>query len=131
MKKLLLTLLAALLLFSGCAAQKQESQPQQTAAEQTAELEPSAAPQWEELRFDTSLPLSYATQFSVRYVKAATRTSPSAAIRNFCLSRKTLPSPKTSHLASPSCASRFLTSISSPPPPWTISTAWTRWTGLP
>ena len=37
MKKLLLPLLAALLLFSGCAAQKQESQPQQTAAEQTAE----------------------------------------------------------------------------------------------
>ena len=69
MKKLLLTLLAALLLFSGCAAQKQESQPQQTAAEQTAELEPSAAPQWEELRFDTSLPLSYATQFSVRYAE--------------------------------------------------------------
>ena len=69
MKKLLLTLLAALLLFSGCAAQKQESQPQQTAAEQTAELEPSTAPQWEELRFDTSLPLSYATQFSVRYAE--------------------------------------------------------------
>ena len=69
MKKLLLTLLAALLLFSGCAAQKQESQPQQNAAEQTAELEPSAAPQWEELRFDTSLPLSYATQFSVRYAE--------------------------------------------------------------
>ena len=32
MKKLFLTFLAALLLFSGCAVQRQESQPQQPAA---------------------------------------------------------------------------------------------------
>ena len=127
MKKLLLTLLAALLLFSGCAAQKQESQPQQTAAEQTAELEPSAAPQWEELRFDTSLPLSYATQFSVRYAEGGYTDITIGSDQEFLLVAQDAAVPENV----PSCASRFLTSISSPPPPWTISTAWTRWTGLP
>ena len=63
MKKLFITLLAALLLaFAACAAPQQE-----TAAPEPAQSEPASAVSWDDLTFDRTLPLQYATQFSVSY----------------------------------------------------------------
>ena len=65
MKRYFLTLLAALvLLLGGCSAA-----PAQTSAQERP-VQRSAAPagvRWDELSFDRTLPLSYATQFSVSY----------------------------------------------------------------
>lgn len=61
MKKIWLTLLAAvLLLICGCAAA-----PQQTPSE--PEPQQSASCTWDSLQFDRTLPLSYATQFDISY----------------------------------------------------------------
>ena len=63
MKKLFIALLAALLLaFAACAAPQQE-----TAAPEPAQSEPASAVSWDDLTFDRTLPLQYATQFSVSY----------------------------------------------------------------
>lgn len=63
MKKLFIALLAALLLaFAACAAPQQE-----TAAPEPAQSEPASAVSWNDLTFDRTLPLQYATQFSVSY----------------------------------------------------------------
>ena len=63
MKKLFIALLAALLLaFAACAAPQQE-----TAAPEPAQSEPASALSWDDLTFDRTLPLQYATQFSVSY----------------------------------------------------------------
>lgn len=63
MKKLFIALLAALLLaFAACAAPQQE-----TAAPEPAQSEPASAVSWDDLTFDRTLPLQYATQFSVSF----------------------------------------------------------------
>ena len=63
MKRRLLTLLAALLLaLCACTAPRQESP-----AQEPAQTEPAAAVSWDDLSFDQTLPLRYATQFSVAY----------------------------------------------------------------
>ncbi|MFR7743936.1 MAG: hypothetical protein ACLU3I_12075 [Acutalibacteraceae bacterium] len=62
MKKLFIALLAALLLaFVACCAAPQ----QETAAPEPAQSEPASAVSWDDLTFDRTLPLQYATQFSV------------------------------------------------------------------
>ena len=67
MKKLCLTLLAAvLILLCGCsAAPAAAASPEETAT--VSQTEPSVNADWSSLSFDESLPLSYATQFSVSY----------------------------------------------------------------
>ena len=63
MKKLFIALLAALLLaFAACAAPQQE-----TAAPEPAQSESASAVSWDDLTFDRTLPLQYATQFSVSF----------------------------------------------------------------
>ena len=54
--------LSLLLAFAACAAPQQE-----TAAPEPAQSEPASAVSWDDLTFDRTLPLQYATQFSVSY----------------------------------------------------------------
>ena len=66
MKKLFLTLLAALLLaLAACAAPQTE--PPAIPTGQTAQTSETAAVSWQTLDFDRTLPLQYAAQFSVSY----------------------------------------------------------------
>ena len=61
MKRFCLMLLAALLLLCGCAQpQRQDARPESSDVR-------IPAVSWQELKFDRTLPLSYATQFSVSY----------------------------------------------------------------
>ena len=62
MKRLFAFLLACVLLCA-CSACKKESPP----APEPAQSEPASAVSWDDLTFDRTLPLQYATQFSVSY----------------------------------------------------------------
>ena len=68
MKRIFLTLLAALLLaLAACAAPEGAPSAPEAAPSESTPSEAADTVLWNELTFDRTLPLSYATQFSVSY----------------------------------------------------------------